>query len=317
MDKPLITVIIPVYKVERFLCRCVDSVLTQTYTNLKIILVDDGSPDGCPEICDRYAVQDPRIVVIHKPNGGQSSARNAALDYAHGGQFIFFLDSDDYLHPQAIEILLKIRQEHDADMVQCQFIRGCENSFPEIKIDYKCKLYDNTTIFHSREQSLCIWGALYKTDLWNGIRMPLGAVNEDDATSWQVYFRAKKIAISPLPLYYYYENNESTMACLQQQLRLDFINHYHERIGFFRGRNMKLLTQLSQWRFCLPLMILGVCNHAATEEQRAVMWTEFKENVGGVIVCPKVPLTHKFLFILYRCFPKTCHFFGVRFHIRS
>ena len=102
---PLVTAVIPVYLAQRYLRRCVDSVLSQTYQNLQIILVDDGSPDGSPQICDEYAKQDERILVIHKRNGGVSSARNAALDAANG-EFVTFIDSDDYIAPDLVEQLL-------------------------------------------------------------------------------------------------------------------------------------------------------------------------------------------------------------------
>lgn len=317
MNTPLITIIIPIYKVEQYLHRCVDSVLHQTYTNLKIILVDDGSPDACPLICDEYATKDSRVTVIHKENGGQSSARNAALDSHPDGDFLFFLDSDDYLHLQTLEILLKIQQESDADMVQIKFLHGSANVFPDIPLHYQYNTYNNTTIFYSSEMSLCVCGGLYKMSIWDDIRMPLGTVNEDDATSWQAYYKCGKIAISSLPLYYYFKNQDSTMARLKKELRLDFIGHYHKRILFFREKDMKLLTRLSQWRFCLPLMMSYVSNKAATESQRSIMWKEFKANIKPVLMCSKVPFTHKILFILFRLLPNICRFLAMKFGVKG
>ena len=116
-DQPLISVIIPIYKVEPYLRKCVDSILSQTYRNLEVILVDDGSPDGCPEICDEYAARDTRVKVIHKENGGASSARNAALDVNHG-EYILFVDADDYLDNNSyIDKLYRYAQEYSADVV--------------------------------------------------------------------------------------------------------------------------------------------------------------------------------------------------------
>lgn len=313
MKTPLISVIVPVYLVEKYLRRCVDSILAQTYTNLEVILVDDGSPDDSPAICDEYAERDKRIRVIHKPNGGLSSARNAALDSPPSGEYLFFLDSDDFLHPYTIETLVRIAGETGADLVQCKFIRGCGDVFPaDVNLDTRGKVFDNTTIFYSDEQSLCVCGGLYRAELWSDIRMPLGVVNEDDATSWKAYFRCRKIVVIPAQFYYYYRNPDGTMARLRKKLRLDFINHYHERILFFREKGMELHAALSQWRFCLPLMICGVTSAVATGKQRTVMWKEYKENVWGALRCPKVPLAHKMLFVLYRCFPQTCRFFAMR-----
>ncbi len=113
--KPLISIIIPVYNVEQYLHRCVDSVLNQTYKNLEIILVNDGSPDNCPFICDEYAKKDKRIIVVHKENGGLSSARNAGLEIVQG-EYISFIDSDDWIHENYIEILYKNLHEKKADI---------------------------------------------------------------------------------------------------------------------------------------------------------------------------------------------------------
>ena len=116
MDQPLISVIIPVYKVEAYIHQCVDSIINQTYRNLEIILVDDGSPDNCPAICDAYAAQDSRVKVIHKENGGQSSARNAALDIC-SGEYIAFLDSDDWMDPTAYADVVSFLQKENVDIV--------------------------------------------------------------------------------------------------------------------------------------------------------------------------------------------------------
>ena len=118
--KDLISVIVPVYKVERYLCRCVDSIIAQTYTNLQIILVDDGSPDGSGAICDDYAAKDSRITVIHKKNGGLSDARNAGL-VAACGSYIGFVDSDDYIEPEMFEELLLKAMDTGADLTLCDF----------------------------------------------------------------------------------------------------------------------------------------------------------------------------------------------------
>ena len=118
MSKSLISVIVPVYKVENFLDRCVESIVGQTYENLEIILVDDGSPDNCPAMCDKWAEKDGRIKVIHKENGGVSSARNAALDIV-SGDYICFVDSDDWIDPGMYEFLYKNSQKYDADISCC------------------------------------------------------------------------------------------------------------------------------------------------------------------------------------------------------
>ena len=123
MKQPLVSVIVPIYKVEPYLRWCLDSIVKQTYTNLEIILVDDGSPDGCPQICDEYAARDKRIVVIHKDNGGLSDARNAGLDICKG-EYISFIDSDDWVANIYIEAMLKATITNNAEMVVGNFIRA-------------------------------------------------------------------------------------------------------------------------------------------------------------------------------------------------
>lgn len=128
----LISVIVPVYKVEKYLKRCVDSILAQTYPCLEVILVDDGSPDGCPAICDEYAREDRRVRVIHKENGGLSDARNAGIDAAKG-KFLGFVDSDDYVHPRFYELLLQALKEEGADIAGCDVKKVCKTEKIEEK----------------------------------------------------------------------------------------------------------------------------------------------------------------------------------------
>lgn len=317
MHTPLVTIIIPVYKVEQYLHRCVDSVINQTYKNLKIILVDDGSPDNCPTICDEYESKDKRIIVIHKENGGLSSARNAGLDFQHNGDFIFFLDSDDFIHNRTIETLIYIQEECNADIVQCKFIRGSESEFPLIGVDFNYNIYDNLSIFYSKEHKVTLWAKLYKTCLWDGIRMPIGKINEDDATYWKLYYKCKIIATTPIPMYYYYINPHSIMANKKSYFSYDFIEHYHERINFFRNKDLILYTQLSQWRFCLTIMLQFLNNIVITKNQRKLLWNEFLINYVDVLKCSKVPIFHKCLFMIFRIAPNICRLFLGAFKVHD
>ena len=128
MPQPLVSIIIPIYKVEPYLRCCLDSIVNQTYTNLEIILVDDGSPDGCPKICDEYAAKDNRIVVIHKENGGLSDARNAGLD-VYKGDYVYFIDSDDIIPSNCIYALFEILSKENADIASSSFEELIVSSF--------------------------------------------------------------------------------------------------------------------------------------------------------------------------------------------
>ncbi len=191
----LISVIIPVYKVEKYLCRCVDSVLDQTYRNMEMILVDDGSPDGCPAICDEYARQDDRVRVIHQENAGLSGARNAGIDAARG-QWLAFVDSDDYLAADFLERLYRGLCEYGQRLSVCrwEYVRGeriPERGTGEIAA---CIQAGRCWRISTRRTALILW--------WHGIsctggsclqdiRYPLGRIHEDEATTYRIYDKVK------------------------------------------------------------------------------------------------------------------------------
>lgn len=306
----LVSVIVPVYKVEKYLHRCIDSVLSQSYSNWELILVDDGSPDNCPAICDEYANRDERITVIHKENERQAEARNVALDIARG-DYVMFLDSDDYLHSDTLDDIYGLALEENADMVQFSFIRGSHENFPVIKKDESYQVYNNQSIFYSSVQKVILCGKLYRTELWNGVRMPKGKFNyEDDATTWKLYYKSERILYVNTPYYYYYDNPQSTMANQRRVTSLAFIKAYTERISFFKNKGDKLLTDLSKWRFCLPLMLVYMRGNV-NKSDLPVLLKHFRENVGNAIRCSKVPLLHRFLFFVFRISPSVYRAFFV------
>lgn len=301
MDNALITIIIPVYKVEKYLKRCIDSVLSQSYPNWELILVDDGSPDNCPAMCDEYASKDARIKVIHKPNGGLSSARNAGLEVMQG-EYVTFLDSDDYFHPDVLSDTYQLAVSEQADIVQFSFIRGKSDCFPPIQKTGSFSVFDNHSIFYSSVQKIILWGKLYKSSLWKDIRMPVGKINEDDATTWKLYYRSRKTVYLDTPYYYYYENPTSIMAQQNKAVKLDFIEAYLERIEFFSQKKEGLLVDLSKWRFCLPLMLTYMRGNLNVKDL-PVLLSYFKKHVGAVLSCSKVPITHRLLLAIFNLYP--------------
>lgn len=199
-----ITVIIPVFKVEQYLDRCVKSVVNQTYENLEIILVDDGSPDFCPQQCDLWSKKDSRIHVIHKDNGGLSSARNAALDIARG-KYIYFLDSDDFITRNAMEVLISAMSENEADIVSSAFTEvpdGVEDNIEDISAECVFLTYSNIA-FYSQKISNHACGKLYDARLFQDIRYPLNRNYEDIATTYKVYDKAKKVLHTDTGIYFY------------------------------------------------------------------------------------------------------------------
>ena len=301
MISPLISVIVPVYRVERYLRNCIESVLHQTYPHWELILVDDGSPDQCPEICDEYARNNSRIRVIHKENGGLSSARNAALDIFEGS-YVAFLDSDDFWHQDYLKVLLELCEKTGADLAQCNFLRGMETSFPPQSKIANVYTYCNHSIFTKHVANIIMWGKLYRRHLFDDIRMPIGLINEDDWTTWKLYYRAKHIVVTTQPLYYYTYNVDSIML-KSRKPDLRYFGAYEERITFFSTKGMRDLEDCSRLQFCKALL-LSDSNRALTKQEHDMIKMHFDKNWLQLRYSPYVKLQMHLLFSLFYYFPR-------------
>ncbi len=231
---PEISVIVPVYKVEKYLYRCIDSIIAQTFTDWECILVDDGSPDNCPAICDEYAKKDDRIKVIHKKNGGLSDARNAGLDIAKG-EWITFIDSDDWIHKEYIECLYNACVENGADISVCGYYQT-EGNEPEIqKEKFIIKLYSPEKLWvENRINATIACAKLYKNTLWSGIRFPVGKIHEDEYTTYRLLFKCDKIAYMEAEMYFYFTNPNGIMRSDWSPKRLDAVEAFNQQLKFFR-----------------------------------------------------------------------------------
>lgn len=206
-SEPLVSVIIPIYNVAAYLRKCLDSVVEQTYRHLEIILVDDGSPDDCPYICDEYARKDSRIKVIHKPNGGISDARNAGIDAATG-YYIGFVDSDDWLAPEMYATLVACAQKHEADIAICAFYYAegrnlspsCDKHQEDLLLGREEAL---KLLFRDDLVKNYVWNRIYRRELFEGIRFPVGRKYEDIPVSYRLFDRIRTFAFVNIPLYYY------------------------------------------------------------------------------------------------------------------
>lgn len=219
MKSLMISIIVPVYRVEKYLKKCIDSILNQTYSEFELILVDDGSPDGCPIICDEYADQDSRVKVVHKTNGGLSDARNAGLEIATG-EFIGFVDSDDYIAPQMYSVLLNSLLENDADVAICNYARVDENNKKGNASLIPCSKYRCFSQSKFIEELLqpyggtfiVVWNKLYRKSIFQNLRFPYGKQHEDEFIIHHVVAQCKKIVCVEDELYYYTQRNDSIMS---------------------------------------------------------------------------------------------------------
>lgn len=212
MEK-LISIIVPVYKVEAYLRECIDSIIGQTYKNWELFLVDDGSPDSCGDICDSYAEADKRISVIHKENGGLSDARNCALEKV-SGDYITFIDSDDYISENYLQCMLSYANCYDADIVQCDYSRDKnllneqkDKKEKEITIIEGEEILRDYLRFKKPEVLAC--AKLYRKELFTSLRFPVGYIDEDNYTTYITCYYAKIFVNINRVLYYYRINQES------------------------------------------------------------------------------------------------------------
>lgn len=216
MNTKKISIIVPIYNMETYLERCVDSILKQTYSNLEIILVDDGSSDSSPKMCDQYAVKDPRIKVVHKTNGGLSSARNAGLDNATG-DYIGFVDSDDYISTDMYNVLVGRLEESDCDIANAMYVRADENgnTFPSrvphnTDTEISSEQFVRELMLHTGDVSVCT--KLFRAEIFNGIRFPEGKLNEDLLFMLEVFTKVNKVAFAAHVGYYYFVRSGSTSS---------------------------------------------------------------------------------------------------------
>lgn len=218
----LISVIVPIYKVQNYICKCIESIINQTYSNIEIILVNDGSPDDCGEICDNYCKKDNRVKVIHKENGGLSDARNAGLDCAEG-KYVLFIDGDDYIKPEMIEIMYTTIIRDISDMVICNYELADEDG--KIISKKRNKIYesDNKDIIIDEEifwnnchdydylYYVIACNKLYNINIFKNIRYKKGAVHEDEIILHKVVGKCNKISCIPEKLYIYIQHQNSIM----------------------------------------------------------------------------------------------------------
>ena len=238
----MVSVIIPIYNVEKYLEECVESVLYQTYQDLEIILVDDGSPDGCGAICDEYAQKDKRVKVIHKENGGLSDARNAGLDVCRG-DYIVFVDSDDCIHPQMIERLYNLLMKYQTDMAICSFQDIEENEMPlYAKYDAQGKEYcfEKENIMNQLQSrnllTVVAWNKIYKARLFENIRYPKGYIHEDEFIIHKLLHLCTRTVYTEEKLYYYRKRGDSIMGNISPKKIQDIYLAYEDRISFLEEK---------------------------------------------------------------------------------
>jgi len=227
-----VSVIIPFYNVEKYAYDCIDSVISQTYRDLQIILVDDGSPDRCGEICDGYAEKDGRITVIHKENGGLSDARNAGIEAARG-DYITFVDSDDMIDRRYTEVLVKTIEDYDADVVQVEYtyyFKDLGTKRPDVAQEPVVMTGDDAfrSLLRRREANEAACAKIYRRHLFEEIRFPVGRINEDTLTTYKYLLGSRTVVFLPDYLYFYRYNNTGILHGRFTEKRFSFLSVFDE-----------------------------------------------------------------------------------------
>lgn len=299
-EKLLVSIIIPVYNVEKYLLACVNSVLKQTYTSLEIILVDDGSTDSSGRICDDCAMMDSRIKVIHKVNGGLSDARNVGIDVATG-DYLAFVDSDDLIHSRFVETLYSLVCDIKADIASVEF----KSFYDDDSLDLSETLNGKTMTFQSDEaidkilyqdildNSVC--NKLYNRHLFDGLRFPIGKLYEDLALFYKVYERAERIVHRREGLYYYRLRRDSITGNFSLK-RSDVLDITDEIATYMKAHNPALLPAALDRKFAANMNILWLMTNsdifAFELEQRC--WGNIKMLRRMVLNNPKSRLKNRF-----------------------
>lgn len=255
MNNPEISIIVPVYNVELYLRKCIESILEQTFKNFELIIVNDGSTDNSGIICKEYRKIDPRIKIIHKFNNGLSSARNTGIEIAKG-KYIGFIDSDDYINKYMFEILYENITKNNADISMCDYMEVYKD-----KNEIYCEKQNSEKLILNNIESLekiydkegwkyiIVWNKLYKKVLFSEVRFPVGKIHEDEMIVHEILYKAKKLVFDKSKLYYYLQRDNSIMSKKDNIQRLDIVEAMKNRADFFYNNNLRQLQYKAEYEY--------------------------------------------------------------------
>ena len=284
--QPKISVIVPVYKCEQYIHRCVNSILNQTFSDFELILVDDGSPDNCGEICEDYAKKDFRVKVIHQVNGGQAAARNNGVKEAQG-EWLHFVDSDDMIHPKTLEILYKTAIDNDVKLSMCSAFQG-ENIPDDFSKNFDVTAnilnMDEENIFHlcknEKYYYWVVWGKLLHKSIFLKHPLTEGRIYEDNAIVCKWLHEAKKVAVISSPLYFYYINTSGTTKNNFTEKQLDILWAFEEQISYFHSLDYEKMTEhLVSYYFEISANMHYRAKHEGNNKKHIKIIKEHKKHI--------------------------------------
>lgn len=289
---PKVSVIVPIYKVEGYMNKCIDSILAQTLKDLEIILVDDGSPDSCGQRCDEYKEFDSRIKVIHKPNGGLSDARNAGLEIATG-EYISFVDSDDYIHKDMLELLVNLCEKHNTLISGCDIAyvfdgvdKQISGSSGEITVmtshDFFRKMLDLQGFLRTT-----VWNKLYKAELFKNVRFPVGKLYEDVGTMYKLIFQTDKIVYASIPCYYYLKQRTGAITSGKySEKEYDRLEMNGNMVEYIKKNQPELINTVMGFRAVnCHLSILNIMIEAGVKDAKMIklLQKDIRTNLSSIM----------------------------------
>ena len=298
---PLVSIIVPVYKVEKYLKDCVDSVRNQTYNNLEIILVDDGSPDNCGQMCDQYAAEDPRVRVVHKRNGGLSDARNAGMASSNG-DYLCFVDSDDVLNRNAAQVMLKYALENKADLVCASHLPFVDGTTPDYgKIGGSARSLERLpAIEQFVQKDWGAWGKLYRREIHDGISFPTGKIHEDEAIMLQILDRCDRIVCIDDVLYGYRQREGSITSSAYSEKKMDWMEAWISNVEFAQAKYPTAYLPCLSKAWTVAMYNIGHLLGNADMRHHLAMIAEFASNHYRDLLCnPYISLSGKIRAVVF------------------
>lgn len=321
-----ISIIVPVYNAEPYIRRCVDSILDQTFADFELILIDDGSPDSCGTVCEEYSKQDTRVRVIHQNNGGVSAARNAGIDWAFinsNSEWLMFVDSDDWIHPQMLESLRKATQKTQQSIGIVAYEKvAAENIGVTFSCDYPpLELWSTERFFCEKNVDATVpWGKLYRKDLFQNFRYPIGKIHEDEFLTYKIIFQTEQIVYIPQPMYWYFQNTSGITHAKWNINRLDKVQAFREQLDYFEknGYTHAYRTRINSYAWIIGEYIHELSESDISKKRKYIR--QLRNTLRAFIrekkdILSPVDTSTKWIFqIAYPIEMKVCRFFRNKAH---
>lgn len=310
VERSKVSVIVPVYNVEEYLPECIDSILGQRFDRFELILVDDGATDGSGAICDSYAAKDSRIRVLHKENGGLSSARNAGIEVA-SGKYIAFIDSDDVVHKDYLRDMVAIAERENADLVACSFFKGEEcvwQHTDEARVEALDIRIGREILNKMNENDVVVtvaWNKLYHSKFFKeyALRYPEGKIHEDMFLTPQVLYHADKMIITSRRLYFYRQRPNSIMSAAFSLKQLQVLESIEFRISFFQETGFPELMTREYESYIRKIIQMHEKMHMEHSNQYEIHMKQLKKKAGEILkdktVFSKLSIKYKIKLLLF------------------